>query len=97
MKNPDEIQDEIDRLSAIKPEVPETTSFGDNNHAAIDSQIETLERQYSEDDIWERHEVATEDELFHSDSERDNAIDASRWLNEESDTAPSSEWEELAG
>ena len=42
MKTTDQIQCEIQKLRDIKPRVPKITAFNQDNHAAIDIQIEAL-------------------------------------------------------
>lgn len=93
------IKAEIEALKTLKAKVPVLTFFGDNNHDAIDAQIETLERDFSFDTIWNRGpQEDNEDDCSESDwseSERDLALDARRWLDGDESHAPSVDWQEL--
>lgn len=81
MKNKEVIQKEIDGLREIKPKVRHYSAFGDDNWKQIEAQIETLERGYDEDDIYNRYE--NPDVL-------NSALQAYQWANdmpiEDSDT-----------
>lgn len=86
---------EITKLKAMKPNVRETSAFGDNHHDAIDGQIETLKKGYNEDKIYDLSDAAAEDELFHTDNVKDNALEAYRWRIGEEKMSPSKSWESL--
>lgn len=94
MRTQEEIDIEIAALKEIKPRIRERNGFGEDNHAAIDCQIEVLERKMDEGEVWDRNENAAEDELFVTDRERDNAMEAVRWLAGE-DEVPSEAWKEM--
>jgi|SRR5882672_9383396 len=68
-----EAQTEAIKLKTIKPHVRETTAFGDNNHDAIDAQIEALENEMSEYEIHERFDDEGESVMF-------AALDARTWM-----------------
>ena len=44
----------IARLKQNKENTPELSAFSDNNHEAIDAMIETVERGYNEDAVYEK-------------------------------------------
>lgn len=84
----EQIQEEIRKLRAMKPNVRKTTSFGDDNHAAIDAQIRVLEKDMDEseiDDMWEDQEYL-----------RDNAMAALEWVEGSEKVSPSKNWQPLA-
>lgn len=95
MRTDQEISIEISNLKDMKSEVRQSTAFGDNNHDAIDAQVEALEDQMDEDDVWERHETAGEDEPFSTEHERDAAIEAVAWMHGEIENPPSEDWADL--
>lgn len=49
---PKAIAAEIAKLKALKPKVKRYTFFGDDNHAAINAQIEVLEKGMDDDAIF---------------------------------------------
>lgn len=73
-----DIDAEIADLKAIKPKVRQFSMFGDNHHAAIDAQVEVLEKDPPEEEI---HENA--DSEGWPDNIRDAAIEARHWLDGE--------------
>ena len=86
-----EIDEEVKKLKEMKPKVRHNNFFGDDNHAAIDAQIEVLENDLDQDDIDGKFDDGDWD-----DHERSNAEEALNWKEEESeDGSPSSQWEEL--
>lgn len=52
--NDEQIQKEIKRLEEIKPRVRHFSMFGDDNHARIQAQIDTLKEGLTEDQIYDR-------------------------------------------
>lgn len=91
----EEIAAEVAALKEIrdKPTFRSRSYFGDDNEAAINAQIETLERGYSEDDVYENYEDPENDDDRHV---IDNAMSAFDWMNgEEEDGSPSEGWEGL--
>ena len=91
MRDQHEIDDEVKKLKEMKPRVRHFTFFNDDNHAAIDAQIEVLEDDLDQDDIDGKY-----DDGDWSDNERSNAEQALNWREEEPEEgSPSSQWEEL--
>ena len=85
-----EIKAEIAALKAVKPRIPPSSSFGDDNIAQIDAQLDVLENRMSEDDIY-----GTFDPENNPDSSQhalDGALDALRWMEGEEGESPSSGW-----
>ena len=83
-----EIDTDVSALRSVKPRVPEFTGFGDNNHEAINVQIEVLERRRSEDWCYTTFPPGS--------AELDHALHAVLWVCCEEDEAPSFGWVELA-
>jgi ArsR family metal-binding transcriptional regulator len=88
MRTNDEINAEIAALKELKPRVRRTTAFGDDNHAAIDAQIQALTDRMDEDGLYDSWPEEEGDEC----RERDCARDAVDWMNGESDERPSEGW-----
>ena len=91
MKMPTEkqIESEIKKLAKIQQTVLPYSAFGDDHRAAIAAQIVVLEERLTEDDVWDR---------YGDDAEniRENAEDAARWLEGETEEKTLSEtWESL--
>ena len=82
-KTAEEIQEEIQKLKDMKLKVRKFSSFGDNNHLAIEASIKVLEENMSEDQIWDYW--SSEDES----SEFNSAIDTRRWMDGEEETSSS--------
>jgi hypothetical protein len=81
---------EIAKLKEMKPHVRHFSAFNDDNHEAIDAQIQVLEEDMDDDGIDENW---PDDDQY---SIRDAAQAARSWLDGESDTATlSEEWEGL--
>lgn len=94
-RTPEEIAAEVAALKEIrdKPTFRKESYFGDDNDAAVTAQIETLERRYSEDDIYKNYEDPENEEDRHI---LDNAMAALDWMNgEDTDGTPSEGWEGL--
>lgn len=94
-----EIEAEIQALKAIKPKVQRFTAFGDDNHAAIDAQIETLEKRFTNDQVYDRYEPRGDRDLDLDEGRTEEilmaALDAMMWrLGESSNGAPSKNWQE---
>jgi hypothetical protein len=83
----DEICLELTVLSSLKYTVPAHGMFGSDNLAALNAQIETIEKNLSEDQI-----NANFDLRRWADDQRSAALDARRWLDGEDD-APSTGWD----
>ena len=82
-----QIQAEIKKLKDLRPRIPALTGFGDDNNAAIDAEIEVLEKDTSEGRIWDKH---TDDE--HT---LNAALYVRRWMDGDEDEAPSVGWRPL--
>jgi hypothetical protein len=83
----EEVAAEISALEALKLRVVPTSHFGDDNHAAIQAQIDFLRGDL---DI-----TTTEFEDETPQYEQDGVYDADGWLNSGGD-APSKDWAGLA-
>jgi len=90
IKTQDEINEEIKKLREMKPKVRRYTRFGDDNHEAIDAEIQVLEENVTEDDTyrWE------EDGDF-SQHACESARSAILWRDGDEDESPSESWELL--
>lgn len=84
----EQIQQEIEKLKALKPRVRHYTAFGDDNRAAIGADIKVLEEDLSKDAIYDRYE-----DLQHL---LESALYARYWLDGDEELAPSEAWESLA-
>lgn len=85
MKSDVMIDKEVGLLLAVKEVVPLLSMFGDNNHAAIDAQVEVLRERKTED------EVASEFSGFPQDA----AMYAWGWMFgmlDGDNTPPSEDW-----
>mgnify|MGYP000880969128 CR=1 FL=1 len=86
MKMPTEkqIESEIKKLAKIQQMVLPYSAFGDDHRAAIAAQIVVLEERLTEDDVWDR---------YGDDAEniRENAEEAARWLEGDTDEKTLSE------
>ena len=65
------IQQQIEELLALKPRVRQFTLFHDDNHEAIDAQIEVLQDNLDIDSIYDK---------FESEAVQSSAIEAREWL-----------------
>ena len=85
MKKPSkkQIEKEIKELTEIKPKVRRLSMFGENNQEAIGVQIEVLKNNLSFENIDERWGASDED--CASQSLYENASEARRWLDGESE------------
>lgn len=91
MRSRIEIDTEIKALEEMKPRVRRTTYFGDDNHAAIEAQLEVLRGNVDEDEIQDKF-----DDGEWTEHERDNAQQAVDWMEEYTDEgSPSENWQEL--
>jgi len=89
-KTQSEINAEIARLKEIKPKVQHFSHFGDDNHAAIDAQLDALEGDQDDDEIYQ-----LQDSGDLTDAEVESALGAIQWRDGEEDEAPSAGWEPL--
>ena len=79
------IAEEIETLKEQVKTVRKSSAFGDDNRAAINAQIRTLEEGFDEDDI----------EDFIDDDQQQDARDAFYWVNGDEDVSPSASWAPL--
>ncbi len=92
MRTEKEIKDQIAALKKIKPTVLRRSFFGDDHHAAIDAQIETLQNKYSYRTIDNRNGAEWEE------NEADSARSACDWMGGEDledGPTPADTWKEL--
>lgn len=85
-KTPEEINAEIKTLESIKPNVRRSSSFGDNNHAAIDGQLKALRGKWDENDVYDADMP---------ENVTDAAIEAVSWVNGDEEMSPSESWKPL--
>jgi hypothetical protein len=86
-----QVEAEINALEDVKPKVVHYSFFGDNNHAAIEAQIEVLTEEFDEqdcytnqeNDVWTEHETSA-------------AVEAAQWLTGDEEEPPSKGWKEIA-
>lgn len=92
MRTQEEITAEIAALNSLRERVPTHTLFGEDNQARIDAQIEVLQDEMDDDEIYDRWADVGEDpnETILSD-----ALDALDWLNGDA-PAPSADWADIA-
>jgi hypothetical protein len=90
MKSTKEIEAEIKTLKTFKPKIQRTTFFGDDNHAAIEAQIEVLKQQMTEDEVFGK-----QDSEEWTEHQSGAARDAANWLSGDEETSPSSSWKSL--
>lgn len=89
----EEVAQEAARLRAIKPKVRQFSMFGDDNHAAIEAQLDVLESRLKDEHAIFKRYLANEGEDEHN---RTAALSAWDWMQGvERDITPSSEWESL--
>jgi len=81
MKTQEQIAKEIEALNAVRPNVRPTTFFGDDNLAALDAQIQVLEKDMDEDDVWDEWPEGEQDQHI-----RESARHAVDWVNDEEDS-----------
>lgn len=96
--NATQISAQIDGLMAIQPKVLRTSMFGDDHHAAIDAQIEVLQEDLDEDEIYKRWGGAGEEgEEDVGQNVVNAAVDARHWLDGDFEDAPDliESWKEL--
>lgn len=91
MRTQKEIQAEIKKLEEMEPRVRRFTAFGDDNHAAIDAQLEVLKGDVEGEEFEDKIESGE-----WTEHDRDNAQQALDWLEERPEQhAPSEDWTEL--
>lgn len=94
-KTKTEIKAEIEALRFIKPKVRRVSFFGDDNHARIDAEILVLEKDMTEDQIYERFENK---ENSDDCATLDSALDARRWMDgDDEDGGLAENWKAASG
>ncbi len=87
---------ERETLEKLKAKVPPTSGFGDDHHAGIDAQINVIDGEMTEDQIY--GEYGDNDHPDGSNekprSVLDAALDCRRWMDGEGG-APSDSWKEI--
>jgi len=90
---PEKVASEIEKLKEMAPKIRQTDAFGGDNRAKIDAQIQVLEEEMDEDDIYDE---------WNDDEDPDStydivscARDAMEWRDGDRKESPSSEWKNL--
>jgi hypothetical protein len=83
----EEINNEIKALIELKPKVRKFTTFGDDNHLALDASVNVLENELNEDAIYEIYGNIENPEK--SQYIVENAISTMQWMNGEGIESPS--------
>ncbi len=78
---------EVKKLKEMKPKVRRYSAFGDDNHAAIEVEIRTLEKGLIEDNVYDAYSM--------SDSLLDSGLAAIHWRDGHEKDSPSENWSEL--
>jgi len=97
-KTVEEIKTEIEALRAMQPRVRKITAFGDNNHDAVFAQIEVLEKDLEDGDVYDRGEADPDDEDSEPEwtqHEVDAAIEAIEWRDNDGVESMSESWKPL--
>ena len=81
----EQIKNEIEKLTEIKPRVRHFSMFGDDNHKCIEAQIKVLTDNLSYEQIENKWGGEVCDENAPALSLYDNATGARAWLDGESD------------
>lgn len=89
MRSITDIEDQCRRLREVRQYVPSESAFGDDNLAAIDAQLDVLNKMLSPDEVDEEYENGDE-YVFN------NAAQASQWLEGDDESNPADGWEPLA-
>lgn len=81
MKTQKEIKKEIEALKAVRPKVRPRSMFGDDNLASLDAQINVLENDLDNNDIYNKYDHADASEYV-----LEGAIYARQWIDGESES-----------
>lgn len=96
-----QINEEIKKLTEMKPYVRRRTLFGDDNHEGIDAQIKVLMKPMDNDEIFDEwpeqgeHDDDSDSDVDENESVRDHALQAFEWLEGESEESLSESWAPL--
>ena len=80
MKTQEEIKKEIEALKAVRPKVRPHSIFGDDNLVQLDAQVEVLEGDLSNGDIYNKYDHAGADE-----NALEAALYARQWIEDDID------------
>lgn len=80
MKTQEEIKKEIEALKTIRPKVRPHSMFGDDNLAMLDAQVDVLENDLDNDDIYDRYDHAGASEYI-----LEGALYARQWIDGEAE------------
>jgi hypothetical protein len=92
-KTKEQIEAEIAALKELKPKIRARSIFGDDHHAAIDAQLDVLEKRLSENAVFDQ--FGTDEDLDRSQSVFDAAMDARNWMDGQDVETPSVSWKGL--
>ena len=95
MRTEKEIKAEIKALKELKSKVRPFTAFGDDNQLSIGVQIETLEQNLSENDIFDRGDEELQGDSAWPERAVDAAREAAIWADGQSNEKPSDGWKPL--
>lgn len=84
-----QVKKEIETLKKMLEKVRPRDAFGGDNQEKIQAQIDTLEDEWDEDEIYERFPDEEEMDI------RSNALDAYNWMSGNEKMAPSVGWKPL--
>jgi len=80
MKTQEQIKKEIKALETVRPKIRPRSMFGDDNLAGLDAQIEVLENDWDDDEIYNRYDHAGSSEYI-----LESALAARQWIDDEED------------
>lgn len=80
MKTQEQITEEIKALRTVRPNVRPTSMFGDDNLGSVDAQIEVLENNWDDDDIYDNFDRCAIQEYI-----LESALAALQWINGDED------------
>jgi hypothetical protein len=92
MRTKQQIEEEVERLKSMKTRVIHYTITGEDNHAAMEAQIEVLQKRMTQEDV----DLAFGDPFDDEESNiYANAQQAYNWMVEDDESLPSFKWAEL--
>ncbi len=80
MKTKEQITKEIEALKTIRPNVRPTSIFWDDNLDSVDAQIDVLEDDMDDDEIYNRFDRTSSSEYI-----LESALAARQWIDDEKD------------
>ena len=80
MKTKEQTKKEIEALKAVRPKVRPTSIFGDDNLGSVDAQIDVLENDMDDDDIYDVYDRTSSSEYI-----LEAALAARQWMDDEED------------